>query len=109
MTLTNKVNPHHRLSMRLDDGFLEGSSRVSTLLNDGFPKNNKFLPSIKEQSELQITRGKNIHTDDPQFTNSLMCGIPKDCNELLSRSLVNVKLFEKKTDLIRRISGNFRF
>ena len=45
MKLGSDFNPHHRFSMRLDDG--QGPSRVLSRLNDGPPKDKKSFPSLK--------------------------------------------------------------
>ena len=46
MRLSNDFNPSHLLSRRLDDG--KGPSCGSSRSNDGLPKDEKSLPSLRE-------------------------------------------------------------
>ena len=79
MRLSNDFKPFHRLSRRLH--VRQRSSRVSSRLDDGLPKDKKSFPSLKKRLEVRGDRGFNIDTDDPQFNTFLKDGIRKHCKE----------------------------
>ena len=54
MRLSNEFNRFHHLSMRLDDG--EGSSRVSSRLDDGLPTDKQSFPNLKKRLKVQKER-----------------------------------------------------
>ena len=106
MKLSNKFNPSHRLSRRLDDA--KGPSRVPSRLDDGLPTDKQSFLDLKERLEIGEERDRNVDTESPQFINIVSYGLRRYHNEWsVPRSLGDIRTFNKKLNCSLNIRANF--